>query len=265
MADRLQYARGALAPADAAAEANEADLLATGEGFFETLLVGEGVIRNVDAHADRFLATAARLELDVTESRAQLLAAAVTVASSARAPWSRLRITAFVGNGAAEVMVSTAPYVPPSLTANVHGVSVRLARSAGIRRDDSSRQVKSLAWRREGESLLRDSSGAYDVLLLNDEGRLAEGARTNVVVRCGSAAVTPPLDEGCLPGTVRERLLRSGVVREGVVDLPRILSGGEVALTNSLIGVLPVSHVDDSSCEVLGLADELRAVLEAPQ
>jgi branched-subunit amino acid aminotransferase/4-amino-4-deoxychorismate lyase len=102
-------------------------------------------------------------------------------------------------------------------------------------------------------------------MLLNDSGRLAEGTRTNVVVRRGGIVTTPPLSEGCLPGTVRNRLVESGVVHEAELDVSEILSGGEVVLTNSLVGVIPVGRIDDMRCEVAGLADELRAAWEAAQ
>lgn len=262
MSDRLIYADGTLRPGDASASIREADLLATREGLFETLLVADGVIRDASAHVDRLMAAARGLDLAMEESRALLLEVSSTVAASTRTPWARLRITAVAGDGDVELLVSVVPYSPPSPTAYARGVEVRLATSSHVRREDKSRQVKSLAWRREGEVLLEAASGVYDVLLLNDAGRLAEGTRTNVVVRHGGVTVTPPLGEGCLPGTVRARLLRSGMVREGELGVAEVLSGAEMVLTNSLVGVLPVSRIDDVNCELLGLADELRAALK---
>jgi len=265
MADRPSHAHGAPRLAGDASAAREADVLATREGIFETLLVADGVARDAGAHVDRLLASAGGLGLGLRESRAQLLDAVRAAAGDVPTPWGRLRITAFEYGGATEVLVTAAPYVPPSPTAYAGGVGVTLARNWRVRRADESRRRKSLAWRRQGETLLKAVPGSYDVILLNDSGRLAEGARSNVVVRRDGIAMTPPLSEGCLPGTVRGRLLESGAVCEGALDVSEVLSGAEVVLTNSLVGVIPVARIDDLRCEVVNLAGELRAAWEAAQ
>jgi branched-subunit amino acid aminotransferase/4-amino-4-deoxychorismate lyase len=263
MCDRLIYLRGALRPADDVSLAREADTLATREGIFETLLVADGVVRDACAHVDRLFAAADSLGLGLRQSRTRLLETVRAVASGAQTPWARLRITAFEDGDDAEIIVTTAAYVPPAPTDYARGVPVTLARNACVRRADESRRVKSLAWRRQGEALLKAAPGSYEVVLLNDSGRLAEGVRTNVVVRRGGIAMTPPLSEGCLPGTVRNWLVRSGAVLERDLEVSEVLSGGEVVLTNSLVGVIPVARIDDTRCEVVGLAGKLRAAWEA--
>ena len=105
---------------------------------------------------------------------------------------------------------------------------------------DPTRRTKSLAWRRAAAGLA--ARGAFEGLLRNETGALVEGLRSNVVV-IGSEALTPPVSDGCLPGTVRRRLVEAGVVREGRVDADAI-RGAEVLLTNSLVGALPVASVD---------------------
>ena len=49
--------------------------------------------------------------------------------------------------------------------------------------------------------------GAFDVLYANRDGRLAEGARSNVFVRLDGRWYTPPLRDGLLPGVMRGVLL----------------------------------------------------------
>lgn len=262
MGDRLMYARGALCPTDAASAAREADVLATGEGMFETLLVIDGVARDVCAHVDRLLVAAGLLNLALRESRAELLDVVRAVASAVRTPWARLRLTAFEHGSEVEVLVTTVPYVPPSPTTYARGVRVTLAKDLRVDRADESRRVKSLSWRRQGEVLLQMDPGSFDVILLNDADRLAEGARSNVIVRRGGIAVTPRLSEGCLPGTVRNSLVQSGAVREGELDGSEVLSGSEIVLTNSLVGVIPVARVNGQRCDVVGLAGELRVAWE---
>ncbi len=265
MADRLIYARGALHAVDRSWLTYEEDVLSTREGVFETLLVADRKARDQAAHVDRLLEGVESLGGSLRGRDAQLLDAISEVASVAPTPWARMRVTAFACAGELELLVSAVPYVPPLPTVYARGVHVTLARNSRIRRADESRQTKSLAWRRRGEALLAAVPGSYEVLLLNDAGRLAEGARTNLVVRRAGIAVTPALSEGCLPGTVRNRLVESGAVRQGELDVADTLTGGEVALTNSLVGVVPVARIDDMRCEVISLASELRTLWEEAQ
>lgn len=67
-------------------------------------------------------------------------------------------------------------------------------------------------------------SGVEDVLLVNERGEVTESTIANLVVELGGELLTPPLDSGLLPGTLRGVLLRGGRIREQVVaktDLPR--------------------------------------------
>ena len=73
-----------------------------------------------------------------------------------------------------------------------------------------------------------------------------EGSRSNLIlVLERGRAYTPPAAEGCVPGTVRRRLLEAGLIEEGEIfddDLP---AASEVLLTNSLVGVLPVGRIGE--------------------
>ena len=67
-------------------------------------------------------------------------------------------------------------------------------------------------------------SGMDDVLLWNERGEVTEATIANVVALLDGVMLTPALDCGLLPGTLREHLLREGRIREGIIrveDLPR--------------------------------------------
>ena len=48
--------------------------------------------------------------------------------------------------------------------------------------------------------------GAYEVLFLNEHGRIAEAARHNVFIRKNDKLITPPISEGALPGILRQSM-----------------------------------------------------------
>jgi para-aminobenzoate synthetase / 4-amino-4-deoxychorismate lyase len=54
--------------------------------------------------------------------------------------------------------------------------------------------------------------GYYDVIFMNTEGEITEGAVTNIVLKKKGMYFTPPLSRGVLPGTYREYLLRSKTI-----------------------------------------------------
>jgi para-aminobenzoate synthetase/4-amino-4-deoxychorismate lyase len=64
---------------------------------------------------------------------------------------------------------------------------------------------------------LEGVGGVDDVLLVNERGEVTESTIANVVVELDGEMLTPPLDCGLLPGTMRAALLREGRVLEGVV------------------------------------------------
>lgn len=93
------------------------------------------------------------------------------------------------------------------------------------------------------------ASGFDEALFLNERGEITEGSASNVFWIKDGVLYTPSLDCGVLPGVTRGVLLdyasELGLeVGEGRYFLSD-LTGSEFAFfTNSLVGSLPVSHLD---------------------
>ncbi|PKN93184.1 MAG: aminodeoxychorismate synthase, component I [Chloroflexi bacterium HGW-Chloroflexi-6] len=85
--------------------------------------------------------------------------------------------------------------------------------------------------------------GADVSLLYNQRGELTEFTIANLVAKLDNDLVTPPLDCGLLPGTMRAELLESGQVREKIIrieDLPRCT---QLWLVNAVRGRVRVQLV----------------------
>jgi branched-chain amino acid aminotransferase len=205
-----------------------------GEGLFETLRVDAGRARDVEAHLDRLLAGLRRVGIALPDSRPTLEKALEEIAAAAPRPTARMRLTVTRSTR----LITATPYEPPAL--------VTAALLPRYRIDSASplAGLKSLSYQ-ANRLALRDAEaqGAWDALLVNERGRLVSGSRSNLAVVVGGRVVTPPEGDGCLPGTVRRRLLESGAIEERSLA-PEDLRGCEVLLMNSLIGVLPVSRID---------------------
>jgi para-aminobenzoate synthetase/4-amino-4-deoxychorismate lyase len=85
-----------------------------------------------------------------------------------------------------------------------------------------------------------DHPGSNDVLLWNRRGEITESTRANLAVRLDGTWVTPALDCGLLPGTLREALLARGRLREAIVRVEDVARVERLVLFNSLRGVIRV-------------------------
>jgi branched-subunit amino acid aminotransferase/4-amino-4-deoxychorismate lyase len=222
-----------------------------GDGLFETLRIDDGRPVDVDAHLDRLLAGLERTGIDLPEDRAALSRAVAAVAEAAPRPAARMRITVTRGRTR---LIAAASYTPPS-----GRVDAVLLPEPWIDSRSPLAGLKSLSWQANRLALARaQQAGAFEALLLNERGRLAEGSRSNVLIGLGGRLFTPPVQDGCLPGTVRRRLLELGLVAERSLGPEELRGASEVLLTNSLIGVLPVGRIDGRELAVGEAAGELR-------
>jgi 4-amino-4-deoxychorismate lyase len=90
-----------------------------------------------------------------------------------------------------------------------------------------------------------DSSLLYDA-----DDNLLEAAHANLFVRFGDGWATPPTaGGGLLPGTVREFLLTNSPVKIQERAIPRasLSEAREVFVTNSNVGIVPVTQIDERS------------------
>jgi branched-chain amino acid aminotransferase len=225
----LAYWNGRLVPIDQV-RIGTGDML--GDGLFETLRVDEGRAGDVEAHLDRLFEGLPRIGInpgiDPPEDREALAAAVTAVAGASPWPIARMRIAVTPETR----LVSLAHYIPPA-----GPVSAILLPAPWIWSRSPLAGLKSLSYQ-ANRLALRRAAGSFEALLLNEHGRLVEGSRSNVILALPDGLFTPPVEDGCLPGTVRRRLLERGEIAERSLTPADLKAASKVLLTNSLIGVL---------------------------
>jgi len=216
-----------------------------GHGLFETILFEGGVLQAWDAHLARLTRGCAVLGLPAPDLGACELAALDAAGGLARAA---VRLTWSAGPGERGLDPPADPKPRLTVTAAPSALPVGPATlvTAHVRRNDQSptSRLKSLSYldnvlaRAEARA-----AGGDEALMLNTRGEIACAAAANVFWVRDGVVFTPALDCGVLDGVERAAVMARLDVRE-VRAGPADLAGAAIFLTNSLIGVRPVSHLD---------------------
>lgn len=88
-------------------------------------------------------------------------------------------------------------------------------------------------------------SGFADVLLHNEKNEVTESTIANLVVEIAGELVTPPVECGLLPGTLRAQLLEDRKIREGTISVTDMLEANARYLLNSVRGFHPISVITE--------------------
>ncbi|OLT38641.1 4-amino-4-deoxychorismate lyase [Saccharomonospora sp. CUA-673] len=194
--------------------------LVRGDGIFETILVTNGVPRELDAHLDRFARSAAKLDM----------------AEPDRAAWERVIQQVIDAWPAEEELalkivltrgVEGDPDERPTAFAYGMGIaeSTKRARREGIsvvtlNRGFESDLMERAPWLLLGAKSLSYSvnmaaqreahrRGADDVIFTSIDGYVLEGPTSNVILARGKTLYTPPPANGILPGTTQGDVFRA--------------------------------------------------------
>ena len=78
-----------------------------------------------------------------------------------------------------------------------------------------------------------------DVVLWNEEGEVTESTLANLVLRLEGEMITPPVESGLLPGTLRAELLSAATIHEAIIELKDLPRAEEIFLINSVREWIP--------------------------
>jgi branched-chain amino acid aminotransferase len=231
-----------------------------GDSVYETLRTYGGRPFHLDRHLRRFRDSAARLAIPLPDSDEVFARDVDAVLARAGNPESYIRIMASRGVGDVSYhfdrvqgptrVVIVKPYEPLPERCYSEGVPVIIA---SVRRNHpraldpaikSGNLINNILAVQEAQA-----AGAFEPILLNDMGEVAEGASANVFIVKGGAALTPPLGAGILPGVTRQLLLEIGPgvgvpVREETLRVPDLLAADEAFITSTLKEATPVRAID---------------------
>lgn len=242
--------------------------LTLGDGLFETLLARDGDLVAFEAHLARMTAGCAVLGLPPPDlDLARRLCGEALTQADLQMGRAAVRLTLTAGSGgrgltrpaapAPRLFATAAPAPRSSGPARVIVASARRNEGSPTSRLKTLSYLDNVLARREAEA-----AGADEAVMLNTRGEVACAAAANLFWRSGGRLFTPALACGVLDGIVRGQIL-AGARAEGrpveeVTLGADALAGAEaLVLTNSLIGVRPVSSLDGRSLDSTDLAKTL--------
>ena len=231
-----------------------------GDSVYEVVRTSGGVPVDLGPHLDRLAASGAALRLAVPEAAVVRDAVRATLAAAGN-PESYVRV--IVSRGAGEigldpaladgprliVIVKPLPVPPEALYRDgAHVVIVEVERTSRRALDPAVKSGNYL-----NNILALDEArrrGAYEALLCDARGRVAEGSTCNVFAVRGGVLSTPSLEVGVLAGITRMRTLELAradglAVIEGELWPDELRAADEIFLTSSIRGVMPVGRIDD--------------------
>ncbi|MCX8145959.1 MAG: aminodeoxychorismate synthase component I [Azovibrio sp.] len=211
-----------------------------GLALVETLrlevVAGQPRFPRLDGHCRRMAASAAWLGFPWSSEamRAALAAQAAGLCDGVY----RLRLTL---DKAGKFALHCAPLAPEP-----EGERLLLLAPQPIQSQDPLRRHKTTARDLYDAALARVAGRAevFDVLFLNEQGQVAEGARSNVFARIDGVWLTPPLAAGALPGVFRADMLAAGAVREAPLCLADLRRAEAIRCGNALRGWVAVRLVE---------------------
>lgn len=86
-----------------------------------------------------------------------------------------------------------------------------------------------------------------EAIFFNERGELCEGCTTNIFIIKDNYIFTPKVESGLLPGIVRQWIMDNFPVIEKNISKDELLNSDEIFLTNSLVGVIKVSNIEDKT------------------
>jgi branched-chain amino acid aminotransferase len=239
-----------------------------GEGVYEVCRTYHGHPLLFDRHMRRLRGSAEMLALPVpfTDDEAlALVTETLTAASLARpgVPGPEAYVRLLLTRGVGELSYDPASCPRPSVVvivrphvetpADIYNLGVRVSLVPIVR--NHPRSLNPLI---KSNNLLNNAlamqhalkHGAFEAVMRNHRGEIAECSQSNLFLVKSGAAVTPPIDAGLLAGITREFLFQVaqeiGVpMAESLVRDDDLLGADEAFLTSTTREVVPIVLVDE--------------------
>lgn len=215
-------------------------------GVYESIQIEGGRAFHLDQHLDRLFQSAEILQLPMPYSRRQIHGWFEQLAEADHIQESLLRIVVFGPNGDEETLVYILPMPLPRYPDSFCTRGAKAITFEGTRPLPQAKTLNTLinylALRRARQE------GAHEAFLVNPQGCLTEGSRSNLFAVAAGSLTTPPAGE-VLSGITRDLVWKMADARgigvaEGPVCRRNLEKIDELFVTSTSMHIIPIISVD---------------------
>jgi branched-subunit amino acid aminotransferase/4-amino-4-deoxychorismate lyase len=240
----LLWVDGKIVPVDQFTIDPSDEGLLFGRGVWESTRTIESIPWLWSLHVERFLISAQMLAISLTPDRVPNAQAVSAYVRSLGSQDVILRMNASAGRPGKPGLVWMSAAIQPITPSSLRLKTV----TSPVQKGQAYLTLKTFQYAtrlRIGQQV--GDSGFDSALLLDGAGNILESSHANIFVRLREGWVTPTSDGGFLPGTVRRYLIEKSPlpIKEQVVPLSVLGNAKEVFVTNSNLGIVPITQIDD--------------------
>lgn len=230
-----------------------------GDGIYETLRAYDGVVFMFDEHLERLFRSASLIELGIPKSPEAIKQAVYKTMKANRVKDAVIRITVSRGAGPVGLDPDLCPAPTFVIFASqfrkypgqfyLKGVRIAIAETRRNYSRALDPRIKSLNFLNNVlVKIEAKKKGAYEAVMLNYRGYIAEGTISNIFFIKDKVLCTPSPKVGILDGITRRIILNAArelkiEIREGSFRPEDMYDSQEVFISNTTMEVMPVAGI----------------------
>jgi len=224
------------------------DGLLYGYGVFETILINNKKAIYLEEHYNRLVSSLARLDISFDMSLAKFSMFIDMYIKKNEIKKTIMRVTVFKNKGSYDILL-TDREVPYKNSDYREGFKIEISE---FKRNTHSllTNVKSVNYLENIYALRAAKSiGSNEVLFLDTQNHISECATSNIFFIKDGIIHTPVKECGLLEGIIRSKIIdiasenKHLTIKMGFFSLRDLFNADEVFVTNSILGIMPVSKV----------------------
>ena len=242
-----------------------------GDGLFETVRIAGGKPFRFTQHLERFSRGADFLKIKLPFAPVEIQKFAAQLVEKNNLPEAILRLTLTRGAGARGYSIQGAD--KPTLAMTLHPLppqnsvapvswslvtsSFRMPAGDALAAFKTTSKILNVLARAAAEE-----QGADEALLLNTNGEVVETAGGNIFWINRDAVCTVPAERGVLPGITRAVVFEicqslGLATNQGVIKLEQLKNAAGIFVTQSALGIIPVTMFDGQPVTPSPLVDQI--------